>query len=69
MQKWKARSLHRRHTRLTKQLVRAYAYLERAEANETLGPGLYYAHIAKSKKRIDSLIEELKRYEDEHPEL
>ena len=61
--------LHRFHTKMTKKLAHAYTSLSKAEANETLPAGLYYAQVARAKKQIESLVAQLKQYEAEHPEL
>jgi hypothetical protein len=63
------RARHRFHTRLTKKLAQAYTSLAKAESNETLAAGMYYAHVALAKKRVELLTKELKTYESTHLEL
>ena len=60
---------HRFHTKLTKKLAKAYSYLKRAEEDETRPAGLYYAHVSRAKKQIESFVAQLKQYEAEHPDL
>ena len=60
------RRLLRAHTVRTKKLAKAYAWLARAEANETCAAGMYYAHIAQAKAQIERLTEELARWESEN---
>jgi hypothetical protein len=60
---------HRFHARLTKKLAQAYTSLAKAESNETLAAGMYYAHVARAKKRVEVLTKELETYESTHSEL
>lgn len=63
------KTMHRIHVRLTKRLARAHTWLSKAEANETLPAGLYWANVSRAKKQIESFVAQLKQYEAEHPDL
>lgn len=65
---WAARAKHRFHTKLTRRLANAQLALARAEADKKVWAGLHAANIGRAKKRIERAVEELQRWEGEHPD-